>query len=307
MHFESRAILGPRCLVTGGTGFIGTALIERLRSDGIDVRGSVRKGSTQQSDRIVVGELGPETDWAPALKDRDVVIHTAGRAHVLNERHADPLSLFRLANVDGTLRLAHQALEAGVRRFVYVSSVGVNGAISGSEPFTEDHAPAPHAAYAQSKLEAEQGLVSLFSGTAAELVLVRPPLVYAAHAPGNFARLLRLVERGLPMPFGNVDNRRSLVSLNNLTDFLRCCAVHPAAANQLFLIADERPVSIGELLTLLATGMGRPLRLVSVPPALLHFAARLAGRQGLFEQLCGSLEIDISKARQVIGWRPPEG
>jgi len=304
IQYEGEASVS-RCLVTGANGFIGSALLEHLRLRGIAVRGAVRQPLIAQGEWVQVAGLAKATDWRPALQGCDVLVHTAGRAHVLRERQADAMAQFRAINVDGTLALAEQALEMGVRRFVFISSIGVNGSSSPAKPFSEQDLANPHVYYAQSKLEAELGLRGLLHGRAMELVIVRPPLVYSGHAPGNFARLLGVVWRGMPMPFGRVENLRSMVALENLVDFLRCCISHPAAANQLFLISDGQDVSTRELVNLLAKGMGRRNLMLPIPPFLLAFVARALGRAALYEQLCGTLQVDISKSRDLLGWQPP--
>ncbi|WP_339409848.1 NAD-dependent epimerase/dehydratase family protein [Pseudomonas sp. EA_35y_Pfl2_R5] len=294
-----------RCLVTGANGFIGTALVKYLRQRGMSVRGAVRQLPDCPGDWIKIEGLTSNTDWRPALSGCDVVIHTAGRAHVMKRQPIDSLAQFRVVNVDGTLALARQALEAGVRRFVFISSIGVNGPSSVLGPYTEQDLPEPQAYYAQSKLEAEMALQALVSGRDMELVIVRPPLVYSAHAPGNFSRLLKLVSLGIPLPFARVKNLRSIISLENLLDFLYCSVVHPSAANQLFLVADGHDLSIAELIEYLAEGMGRRVLMLPVSPALMKYAAKTLGVYSQYQQLCGDLQIDIGKARTVLGWQPP--
>lgn len=295
-------------LVTGGTGFIGARLVERLLADGRhSVRIAVRSPHQQQQPEVrvfPVGDISADTDWRACLVAGGVVIHTAARAHVLHDTAGSPLQEFRRVNVEGTLRLASQAINAGVRRFVFLSSIGVNGSGTPLAPFDENSPPAPHADYARSKLEAEQGLQALVRHTGMELVIVRPPLVYAGHAPGNFQRLLRLVYSGLPLPLGRIENRRSLIALDNLVDFLVCCIEHPGAADQLFLVADDEDISTPEMVRHIAAGMGLPDRLWPVPNALLELGARLLGYSSMYSQLCGSLCIDSNKATRLLGWRP---
>jgi nucleoside-diphosphate-sugar epimerase len=294
-----------RCLVTGANGFIGTALVKHLRQRGMSVRGATRQLPDLSGDWIKIEGLTSATDWRPALVGCDVVVHTAGRAHVIKRQATDSLAQFRMVNVDGTLALARQALEMGVRRFVFISSIGVNGPSSVRGPYTEQDLPEPHAYYAQSKFEAELALQALVSGRDMELVIVRPPLVYSAHAPGNFSRLLKLVSLGMPLPFARVKNLRSIIALENLLDFLYCSVVHPSAANQLFVVADGHDMSISELIGHLADGMGRRVLMLPVPPALMNYAAKTFGVHSQYQQLCGDLQVDISKARTVLGWQPP--
>ncbi len=295
-------------LLTGATGFIGSALLQRIISDGLhNLTIAVRRAiDVPAAVRVVpVADLTANTDWTDALQRVDVVIHTAARAHVVVESATQPLVDFRKINVQGALALAQQALEAGVKRFVFISSIGVNGASTGTRPFTENDQPLPHAPYAVSKFEAEVALQALCAGSTMQLVIIRPPLVYAGHAPGNFSRLLKLVSFSMPLPFALVKNQRSMVALENLVDFVLCCATHPAAANQTFLIADQQPISTPKMFHCLSQGMGKRVPLFPVPVSLMRFSAKLVGRTGLYNQLCGSLEIDTSKARTLLGWRPP--
>lgn len=297
-----------KILLTGATGFVGGALKQRILTDEqyaltIAVRRAVDIPSCVRS--VQVADINAETDWTDALRGLDVVIHCAARAHVLFESAADPLVEFRKTNVDGALTLAQQALAAGVKRFVFISSIGVNAGSTHAHPFTENDALSPHAPYAVSKLEAEIALQELCAGSAMELVIIRPPLVYAGHAPGNFARLLKLVALGLPLPFALVKNQRSMVALENLVDFILCCVANPAAGNQTFLIADKESISTPQMLRYLSWGMGKRVVLLPVPVGLMRFSAKLLGREALFNQLCGSLEVDASKARDLLGWTPP--
>lgn len=296
-------------LVTGARGFIGQALVERLDGAGnVGVIGAVRSAvaSAEGATRFVaVGDIDARTDWSDALRDVDVVVHLAARAHVLNDKLADPLSEFRRVNVEGALALFKQAIEHKVKRFIFISSIGVNGNLTKGEPFSEGSIPAPHAAYAQSKFEAEEALKALAETAGVELVIIRPPLVYAAHAPGNFARLLKLVDLAIPLPFGSVHNRRSMVALENLVDFIACCVRHPAAAGQTFLVSDCEDVSLRQMLQLLAKGMGQRSVLLPIPPPLIGLAATVLGKKSLFNQLCGSLQVSSTKSREVLGWVPP--
>lgn len=294
-----------KCLISGASGFIGRAVFDHLHALGHSVRGTSRQRTQAPGDWVQVADMDSKTDWSTALSSCDVVIHTAGRAHVLREQAGDPLEQFREVNVEGTLAFAKQAMEAGVRRFVFISSIGVNGAETAlGHPFTEALPPHPQQAYAQSKLEAELALHELLAGQSMDLVIVRPPLVYAAHAPGNFARLLGLVGRRLPLPLGAVDNARSMIALENLVGFLELCVHHPAAANQTFVVADGQDVSTVQLVELLAQGMGYHPKLLPVPARALRWTFTLLGRKGMGQQLCGSLQVDASKARTLLGWQP---
>lgn len=296
-----------RVMVTGASGFVGSHLCASLVQDGFAVKAAVRR----QPDHPLAGDivqldLLDQAVVADSLGDVDCIIHLAGRAHVLNDRVSDPLAAFRLANVETTLVVAKAALAAGVKRFIFVSSIGVNGNETAGGALTEDSAPAPTADYAVSKLEAERALCSLLADTGMELVIIRPPLIYDVNAPGNFARLLRLVEKGLPLPFAALNNRRSLVSLNNLINFLTLAITHEKAAGELFLIADSVSVSTREIVRSLAAGMGRRARFFFMPKQLARLLFTSLGRPGMYIQLFCSLEISTDKARGLLGWVPVE-
>lgn len=275
-----------------------------LNDRGQPVRRALRQNASQFDNAVDVGEIDGTTDWHEALKGIDTVIHLAGRAHILKETSANPLSEFRRINVQGTLRLAKQMIECGCRRLVFVSTVGVNGnATPIDRPFTESSLPTPQMPYAIAKWEAEQELKKLKAQL--EIVIVRPPLVYGSGAPGNFGRLLKLVQQGIPLPFAAVKNRRSLVAVQNLCDFLICCAESPAAAGETFLISDGEDLSISELMRRIGRALDKPVRLFPFPEALLRIPLRIAGREHMFNQLFGSLVVDSSKARQHLAWHPP--
>jgi nucleoside-diphosphate-sugar epimerase len=298
-------------LLTGSTGFVGGHTSAALVASGLTVRQASRRAvaasptAERGMERVVVGEVGPETDWAEALRGVDVVVHLAARVHVMDETEADPLGEFRRVNVEGTRRLARQAADAGVRRFVFVSSVKVNGEETTGEQFREDDAPAPADPYGVSKWEAERALRDIEAATGLEVVVVRPPLVYGPGVRANFLRLLEGVSRGVPFPFARVENRRSLVFVRNLADALARCATHPAAAGRTFLVSDGTPVSSADLVRGIARAMGRRPRLVPVPPSWLELAARLAGRAEVVRRLLGSLEVDDRAIRDALGWKPP--
>jgi len=298
-----------RVLVTGASGFVGRGLMARLAGSGsgwAPVAG-VRRAAETFCDEWALGPLEDFGGESGLPDELDAVVHLAGRAHVLKESEADPLEVFRRVNVEGTLRLARQVAEARVRRFVFVSSVGVNGNVS-ERPFTERDVPAPQEPYAVSKYEAEQGLQALAAETGMDVVIVRPPLVYGPEASGNFERLLGWVKKGVPLPLGAVTrNRRSLVALGNLVDLLVTCLTHPAAANQVFLAGDGEDLSTAELLRRVAVAMGKPPRLLPVSPGLLRAAARAIGRDEMARRLLDSLQVDISHTRKTLGWEPPLG
>lgn len=296
-----------RVLVTGANGFIGSALAAHLLELGHHVVAAVRSHASKLPagcEQVAGLELSAQTDWSAVLDNIDVVIHLAARVHVMREHAAHPLQAFRDINTAGTIRLAAQAAESGVQRFIFLSSIGVNGANSGAQPFSEASTPAPHSDYAISKLEAEEGIGIVCAASQMEYVILRPPMVYGARAPGNFASLLGIVERGLPLPLGSVRNRRSMIHVDNLVHMIALCLSDARARNQLFLIADSAPISTPELLRLLAKGMGRRSRLLPCPPKLLQQLAALAGRRKTYDQLCGSLHIDPSKFITMLAWQP---
>ena len=296
-------------LITGANGFIGRALCKRLLADGYQVRETVRSAAQMTAlpsgvEGAMVGNIGLETDWSEALDGIDGIVHLAARVHVMRESAADPLAVFRQVNVEGTKCLAIAAANAGVKRFVYISSVKVNGE-SRSDPYTEMDKPEPQDPYAVSKWEAEQILAEISSATGIEIVIIRPPLVYGPNVRANFLRLLRWVNKGVPLPLGMVDNRRSLVSLDNLVDFLITCIEHPAAAGETFLVSDGEDLSTPALIRRIALSMNIPARLIPVPVCLLRLGGSLLGKKSEVDRLCGSLQVDISKAKSVLGWKPP--
>lgn len=299
----------PRVLLTGATGFIGSAIQQRILADQlydltIAVRREVEQGAAVRA--VQVADLTAQTDWADALQDCAVVIHAAARTHVMRDESADPLAEYRKVNVDGTLNLARQAAAAGIKRFVFVSSIKVNGeqTVLG-RPFTADDKPAPEDDYELSKLEAEQGIWLIAKETGMQVVVVRPPLVYGPDVKGNFATMNALVAKGLPLPLGAVNNKRSLVALDNLVDLIVTCIEHPAAANQVFLAGDGEDLSTSELLRGVAQAMGRSSRLLPIPASVLQLGATLLGKKAMAQRLLGSLQVDISKARDLLDWQPP--
>jgi len=292
-------------LVTGSSGFIGRRLVSRLGTEDFRLTCLSRSPVAKEAPGRAINASLEELITVPEhFEGIDCVIHLAGRAHVLKDAEADPLTAFRKTNRDLSVELMRCAINAGVKRFVFISSIGVNGASTSGQPFSELSAPAPHAAYALSKLEAELELSKLAASSTIELVIIRPPMVYGADAPGNFQRLLKLVSSGIPLPFASVYNTRSMVALDNLVDFIALCVKHPAAANELFLVSDGTDVSTADIVRHLGEGMGRKVRLLPVPPSLMRIGAALLGRQAMYTQLCGSLAIDSRKARELLGWRP---
>jgi nucleoside-diphosphate-sugar epimerase len=297
--------MAAKVLVTGASGFVGSALVGFLHGKGYDVLGTVRSAALAQCS-ILAPELSATSGWRELLAGRDVVVHAAARAHVLTETETDPLAVFREVNTAGTLNLARQAAAAGVRRFVFISSIGVNGLYTREgDCFTEQSPPAPHNDYALSKWEAEQGLLEISRETGLEVVILRPPLVYGPGVKANFLRLIRMVERGLPLPLGAIHNRRSFLYLGNFVDAIRCCVVHPEAAGQTFLLDDGDPVSTPELIRALARAMGRPARMLAVPVGVLKLAGALVGKRAAVARLASSLLVDSSLIRSRLGWMPP--
>lgn len=295
-------------LLTGASGFVGRAVWALLEKRG-PLRVVLRDtdaAAFQVGVDVVQGTLSSEQDWVGALKGVSVVIHCAARVHVMNDESADPLAEFRRVNVDGTLRLARQAAEAGVRRFVFLSSIKVNGEHTlPGQPFMPDQLPAPVDPYGVSKYEAEKGLRELAHRTGMEVVIIRPPLVYGPGVKANFLAMMRWLARGIPLPLGAIGNRRSLVGIDNLVDLIVTCIDHPAAANQVFLVSDGEDLSTTELLVRMGRALGKPARLIPVPQRLLTLGASMLGKADIAQRLCGSLQVDISKTRELLGWRPP--
>ena len=296
-------------LVTGAYGFVGTALFAKLCGDGLSVRGVVRSLSSYPDDAeiVAIGSISSATNWKVVLKNVEQVVHLAARAHVMNDRSVDPLTEFRRVNVEGTVALAHQAAAAGVKRFVFLSSIKVNGEFTKQgQSFTADDAPAPEDPYGISKYEAENLLRQIAAETGMEVVIIRPPLVYGPGVKANFQSMMRLLARGVPLPLAAVtENRRSLVALDNLVDLIVTCLSHPAAANQTFLVSDGEDLSTAQLLKRLGAAMGHPARLFYLPTALLKLGANVLNKSGVCQRLFGSLRVDTTKTRQLLAWTSP--
>lgn len=295
-------------LLTGASGFVGRAVLQTAQQRGIEIRPVFRTVASAkgQPEAVLVPELDGHAEWSYALHGVDVVVHTAARAHVMREEALDPFTEYRRVNVQGTANLARQAATAGVQRFVYISSIKVNGESTVlGHPFTADDIPAPEDAYGFSKAEAEAELTRVAQETGMEVTIIRPPLVYGPGVKGNFASLLNGVHRGLPLPLGGVTrNRRSLVSLANLVDLILLCAEHPNAANQTFLVSDGEDLSTTELLRRIGKTLNRPARLFWVPAGLISFAANLLGKKVISQRLLGSLQVDIRKTCELLNWKP---
>ena len=294
-------------LVTGANGFVGQALCAELLRRGYAVRGAVRTASIANLVfSNVVGEIGADTDWSATLDGVEVVIHLAARVHVMRDTVTDPLAEFRRVNVAGTEHLARCAAAGGVKRLVYVSSIKVNGEETHEEEkFSAADEPAPLDPYGVSKWEAEQALHRVAQETGLEVVIVRPPLVYGPGVKGNFAQMLSVVAKGMPLPFASVHNRRSLIYVDNLADALIVCASHPVAAGQTYLVSDGEDISTPDLLRQLAAAMGVSSRLFPCPSAWLRLAGKLAGKSQQLERLLGSLQVDGDKIRRDLNWMPP--
>jgi nucleoside-diphosphate-sugar epimerase len=283
-----------KILITGQNGFIGKALFSLLQQQNHQVRGVVR--NEQQADKdqdiVAIGDIGPTTDWKLTLVDIEVIIHLANRAHILNDQDQDPLTIFRKINVDGTIQLVEQALKSGVKRFIFVSSIKVNGEKTDKHPFTSKNKPNPQDPYAISKLEAEIALREIAQKSSMDVVIIRPPLVYGQGVKGNFQRLSRLVETGIPLPFASIKNKRSLISLNNLLQILSKAVIDPATVNQTLLVSDGRDLSTPQLIKKIANSIGKPVRLFPFPVKLLKILGKLTGQSETINRLTENLQID---------------
>lgn len=295
---------GKKILLTGASGFIGERLAKFMHDQNFQLLAVSRSRLRAAYATDVIPSLNDIDRLASLMEGVSVVIHAAARAHIKGDKNSNPIEEYRCVNVDGTHNLAKQAAAAGVKRFIFLSSIGVNG--NGNfKPFAAGDPAKPADPYAQSKWEAEQVLWKVHKDTGMEVVIIRPPLVYGPNAPGNFGSLVRWVEKGAPLPLGAVHNKRSLVGIDNLIDLIVRCVDHPRAANQIFLAGDGEDLSTTELLKRVGHAMGRSARLVPVPARLLHFGAALLGKRAVAQRLLGSLQVDISKTCDLLEWRPP--
>ena len=299
-----------RVLVTGANGFLGRALCHTLTEYGYLVRGAVRSSVKSYQlpsavEPLVIGDVGPNTDWKNSLTDVEIIIHLAARVHVMKEKAIDPWGEFLRINTVVTKRLARLAVFSGVRRFVFVSTIKVNGEQTKETPFTEADPPCPQDYYALSKWQAEQALQQIAKETGLEVVIVRLPLVYGPGVKGNFLRLIKWTDSGMPLPLAKINNRRSLIGVENLADLLLRCVQHPQAAGETFLAADGAALSISKMIRSLASALGRPARLFSLPKAPLRLAARILNREDIMDRLFGSLMVDSQKVRRLLDWAPP--
>lgn len=299
----------PSVLVTGASGFVGLRLCARLADAGHRVKAAVRSESAALAalapgvSVVRVGDIGAETDWQAALDGVDMVAHLAARAHVMHDDAPDPLAAYRRVNVAGSERLARAAAAAGVSRLIYLSSIKVNGEATFNAPFSESDAPAPLDAYGRSKWEAEQALSRIAAETGLGLTVLRPPLIYGPGVKGNVARLLSWIDRGLPLPFASVVNRRSLIYLENLIDAILAVMLHPEPGKT-YLLSDAYDLSTPQLIRALARGLDKAPRLLPVPPSLLRLAGACTGQSDAVGRLLGSLQIDASRIAAELGWRP---
>ena len=314
MRAEVSEIDMKAVLVTGADGFVGRAVCRRLLEFGLAPRAGLWNASLWPALQAAVpgldefasvGDLGASPDLRSALEGVSAVVHLAARVHIMKDKALDPLTEFRRVNTGGTVFLARAAAARGVRRFVFVSSVKVNGESTTGRPFAEGDMAAPQDPYAVSKWEAEEALRSVSAETGLEVVIIRPPLVYGPGVRANFLRLMGLVKRGIPLPFPDTKNRRSLIGVENLADCLMRCVTHPDAANHTFMVSDGEDISTRELAIKLAPLLGRSARFLPISERALRFAARLAGEQSAVDRLLGSLEIDSGKVRRTLGWVPP--
>ncbi len=299
-----------RILITGATGFVGLAVVKKMLS-GSDFLPcvAVRQSSQQLPANVQIFQvecLGPDTDWATALQGIDVVVHAAARVHVMEDKATNQLEEFRRVNVGGTLRLACQAAEYGVKRFVFVSSIKVNGEESAiGAPLNAEDQARPVDPYGISKMEAEQGLQQLARTKGIEVVSIRPPLVYGPGVKANFRSMMAMINRGIPLPLGAIHNKRSFIGIDNLVDLIVTCIEHPNAANQTFLVSDGKDVSTTELAQSIGTALGKPIWLIPVPVKYIKLVAGMLGKREVVQRLCGTLQVDISKAKDLLGWVPP--
>lgn len=293
--------------ITGGSGFVGSALVTNLQVRGNPVTMAVRPGASSPGlPAFHFEDLSPDQAWAAGLSGHEVVVHSAARVHVMNDSSTDPLAEFRRVNVAGTLNLARQAAQAGVKRFIFISSIKVNGeGTLPGQPYTAFDTPAPQDPYGVSKMEAEQGLRQIADETGMQVVIIRPVLVYGPGVKANFRSMMNWVNKGVPLPLGAINNSRSLVGLDNLVDLIVTCIDHPAAANQTFLVSDGEDLSTTQMLQRMALALGKTARLLPVPAALIKVGAALLGKPAIAQRLCGSLQVDISHTRETLNWAPP--
>ena len=298
-----------KILVTGASGFIGQSLCETLSKSGRSVLGAVRNLNSilinKNIEYIPVGDIAFKKNWKDLLVDVDCIIHCAGRAHIIKETTKIPIELYRLINVEATRELAKQAAEVGVKKFIFLSSIKVLGENTNArKPFTIFDKPNPIQDYAISKYEAEQTLLELSFKTGLEVTIIRPPLVYGSQSKGNLSRLIKLINSGIPIPFGAIKNNRSMIGIDNLADLIIRCAEHPDASGKTFLVSDGQDLSTPDLIKLIAMEMGRSVRLFPVPIPWLKFFSFFIGRQSDIGRLTGSLQVDTDYTKKLLDWTP---
>ncbi|MDH5444114.1 MAG: SDR family oxidoreductase [Gammaproteobacteria bacterium] len=294
-------------LLTGATGFVGGRLLSMLQEQGHQCRAAIRRPSSTvdvHADSIVVGDIDANTDWSTAVAGMDVVVHLAARVHVMHDQADNPLAEFRKINLDGTRSLAEAAVKAGVKRFVYISTIKVNGERTKDKPFKADDIPAPSDPYAIAKWEAEKNLREIAQATGLEVVIIRPPLVYGPGVKANLQSLIKLVRKRIPLPLAGIKNKRSLVALDNLASLIMLACVHPNAAGHVFLAADDEALSTAELVGKIAKAFGQRSPVFYFPSRLIEFGIRLLGKQAVWQRLSGSLQVDNSAAKELMGWQP---
>lgn len=298
-----------RILITGATGFVGKALVKRLSEGGHTLKLLVRRqinNPMPNVDVVVVGDLNQVDDFTEYCKGCDVVVHLAARVHVMRDTDTDPRAAFQQANQHLTMRLAEQTQNAGVKRFVFLSTVKVNGEQTDGQPFCPDGQPNPHGEYAKSKYDAEQSLLKIVQqpNVTMDAVIIRPPLIYGPNVKGNLQVIARAISKGFPLPLAGINNRRSLLSVYNLVDFITTCITHPLAANQVYLVADPEPYSTTELVTNMATSLSCKQRLFFVPKGVVKWLCQILGKQDIYERLWGNLVVDTQKTAE-LAWHPP--
>ena len=298
-----------RVLVTGANGFIGQTLCERMLAEGWQVRGTVRSLNQVNNlpsgvDALPVGSIGPDTEWSKVLIGIDTVVHLAARVHIMKDSSSNPFAEYRKVNVMGSERLALTAAECGVKRFIFMSSIKVNGE-ENVRAYKEEDAPAPKDSYGISKMQAEKRIKQIAADSGMDLVILRPPLVFGPGVKANFLELMKIVDKGTPLPLAKVDNRRSFIYIENLVDAVLTCIKHSGSAGQTYFVSDNEDVSTPELIRKTASALKKPTRLFPFPKLLLFILGRLIGKGPAVDRLFGSLTVDISKIKQGLGWKPP--
>ena len=299
-------MINQQILVTGATGFVGQVVCQHLADAGIEVRKALRSSPDNQLNSCVVGEIDGTTNWTQALAGIDSIVHLAARVHVMKDNSADPLREFRQVNLDGTVNLARQAAQAGVRRLVFISSIKVNGEKTVGQYFTENDEPAPQDPYGISKFEAEQELRQIAGRTGLEVVILRPPLMYGPLVKANFYQLMNAIYRGWPLPLGSIHNQRSLLYVNTFADAIRVCLSHPNASGKTFLVSDDRSISTADLVTKLGYFLQRTPRLLNVPVVWMKLGGKCLGKSAVIERLTSSLVVNSNKIRQELDWTSPD-